>query len=57
MQNRHGKSRRFSGPGLGATENIPSGENQGDRLRLDWRCDGVTLGPNGVEDGRRQIES
>ena len=56
MENRHGESGRFSGAGLRAAQNIPAGEDQRNRLGLNRRGERVTLGPDGLEDWRRQLE-
>ena len=56
LQERQGKSSCFTGSGLGATHQILAGKNNGNRLRLNRRWDGVALLGDGLQQFRRKAE-
>ena len=56
MENRGGEGGGFAGAGLGAAENVLTGQHMGNGLGLDGRGGGVTLGANSLENRSGKME-
>ncbi len=55
-EDRQHEGRRLAGPGLGPGEHVTTGEDQRDRLALDWRGLRVALAGDGAEQLGRESE-
>ena len=56
MEYRRGEGGGFAGAGLGAAENVLTGQHMGNGLGLDGRGGGVTLGANSLENRSGKME-